>query len=221
MTFGPLHVCAYDLFDLVMSKRPKLAFDIGANDGGMSHILSTHCDFVHAFEPVPYVFEKLRALCETHPNVIPFQFGVSDIKDTVKNLTIYNAWSLLPETCTGISRALDGLGKPSFDMMTTTVDDHSDVYGVPDFIKMDVDGYEHKVLVGARKTLSRHPCPIMFEYSYLGELFDLPPRPMVDFIYDIGYRAWSMDGKYVAETPDDMIRNYPQGSSYDIMLMPR
>tara|TARA_R110000868_G_scaffold332033_1_gene592985 strand:- start:778 stop:1464 length:687 start_codon:yes stop_codon:yes gene_type:complete len=216
----PLFSQTYELWDKLLSVNPKLCFDFGANNGGMAQSLAQKCKIVHAFEPVPDMFDKLCDVAYVHRNIVPFRLGVADVRKELKGQSVFNTWSILPAGSRP-DTALDYVGKPPFDMKLVTLDEHSEIYGSPDIIKLDVDGYELRVLKGGLKTLSKKPVPIYFEYSYLPTFLGDSIEEMVALIYKLGYQAWSIDGKYVAETKEAMIGHYPQHTSYDVILVHR
>lgn len=216
----PLQAHSYNILNDEMALNPKLVFDLGANSGGMSVSMAGHAKFVHAFEPVPDMFDQLCAVAYQHRNIIPFRLAVSDVEQEIKNQTVFNTWSLLPIGSRN-DVALDYVGKPGFDMRTVTIDRHAEIFGAPDFIKLDVDGYELRALRGAAKTLRKNPASIYFEYSYLPTFLGDKIEDLVSLIYNLGYRAWALDGNYVAETEADMLKHYPAHTSYDLMLVHR
>jgi len=222
--FRPLHALSLDLLFRELDKRPAFVLDIGANDGGYSRIMAEKAKKVHAFEPVPDMFEKLcHMVQEECPNVVPFNVGVSDKPGYIKNLQVYHAWTLLPPGADrdfSVDYSLGYDAKPRFDMHIITIDHHSDEYGDPDLIKLDVDGYEFKVLRGAVQTLRRKPCPIYFEFSYMPQrFFGESVSEMCDLIYSLGYRACSLDGAFVCKSAEEMMDFYPEHTSFDIMLL--
>ena len=216
----PLFAQTNELLDKLLSKNPKLCFDFGAHNGGSSKGLSQKCKIVHAFEPIPDMFDKLCQTAYVHRNIVPFRLGVGDVSKELKGQSVFNTWTILPSGSRK-DTALDYVGKSPFDMKLVTLDCHSEIHGPPDFIKLDVDGYEFRVLKGGLNTLSNKPVPIYFEYSYLPTFLGDSIDEMVSFIYKLGYQAWSIDGKYVAETKEAMIAHYPQHTSYDVVLVHR
>ena len=59
-----------------------------------------------------------------------------------------------------------------------------DVYtGVPSIMKVDVEGHEFEVLLGAENTIKRHK-PALYV-----EIFDYEKSPIVPWLMNMGYRA--------------------------------
>jgi FkbM family methyltransferase len=60
-----------------------------------------------------------------------------------------------------------------------------------DFIKVDCEGFEHRVLAGARSTLKRWKPLVIVEQKphKLGPNFGIAGTPAVDFLKELGYRV--------------------------------
>lgn len=68
------------------------------------------------------------------------------------------------------SRLLEARGSvETISVPTTTIDDLVKKHGVPDFIKIDVEGFESLVIRGAERTLTERSCPV-FLLEWLPEL---------------------------------------------------
>jgi hypothetical protein len=131
-----------------------LAFDVGANVGYESLVLaSLGATSVVSFEPDPDALAKLRSNIAENP----------DMADRI---------TVVPEAV----GAEPGSG-------ITTVDAAAERFGVPDVLKIDVDGAELDVLHGARKTLvDRHPHLVLEVHS--AEL----ERSCGEFLVECGYQ---------------------------------
>jgi FkbM family methyltransferase len=194
------------------------AFDIGACFGKHIPDLISRFAKVYAFEPVPNNFDELSKIKNDRLEI--FRLAFSDKPGKLEKVNVFNTWSLLPDDSKVADRALDYAGSNAFDCEVTSIDAFCEDYFYPDFIKIDVDGFEPLVLEGGRKTLAKAKCPIFIEYSYLPErFFGYPKERFVNLIYNLGYKAYSQDGKYCAETPKDMLACYPHHTSYDIVLL--
>lgn len=124
--------------------RDSVVLDIGANIGVMTRIFSARAGHVHAFEPSPRALSLLKenapANCTIHPVALGSEEGTVHFAE-LEALDMSHV-------------ALEGI-----EVRMQTVDS----LGLePDFIKIDVEGYEPHVLQGATETLKRGPI-IMFE----------------------------------------------------------
>ncbi len=225
----PLFVNSGTLWDSIIAKHPAYIMDIGAHHGGFSSAIAGNCGRIDAFEPVPDKYEIAKKLEKVYPNLFVFMIGMSDKAFLERNVNVFNCCTLLPNDVDliklgfpGCGRAIEYAHKPPFNMLMSTIDDWvalSRNGNAPDAIKIDVDGYEVRVLKGALKTLTHKPCPIHFEYSYLPGLLGDTKEEMADIIYGLGYRAWSGDGAYVAPDVKAFLACYPKDTSYDLMLI--
>lgn len=150
-------------------KQIKLIFDVGANVGYMSLVLAKAFkqSNVHSFEPTSFALKKLKKNISLNPdlesriNVI--QSFVSDVDSENSSLTAYSSWDLSTKTLAkhdihgGISKSTDGVGELTLDQYSKSIQAY------PDLIKIDTDGYEHKVFSGMEEILKRAQTIIVFE----------------------------------------------------------
>ncbi len=131
----------------------KTVLDIGANTGCFAFTAKAlNPDAtVHAFEPVSRIAERIGVNCEVSGlDVKVFQQAVAD---EVGEVLIHD-----PGGANAYSASLDANflpgDKDSYPVPVVTVDDHCARHGVePDLIKVDVEGIEGRLLLGARQTL--------------------------------------------------------------------
>lgn len=135
--------------------------DVGANVGQHSLFMSRHVDRVLAFEPNAEVADRLQANIEFN--------SISNISLVRTALGSEQAEGRLGsglENNSG-SRSLTWSLDPSLDTIVSIVraDDVLEAYGVQriDILKLDVEGYEKHVLMGARACLRRDKPVILFE----------------------------------------------------------
>jgi len=134
--------------------QPPLALDVGANIGLFTLELALLGFRVHAFEPVPSTFERLRA--NVRSNRIPAErlqlncAAVGDFEGTVG--------FAVDERSASTSHAVLGPGAADslVHVPCTTLDTYCSAndIGFVDLLKIDVEGLELHVLRGARRMLS-------------------------------------------------------------------
>jgi FkbM family methyltransferase len=166
-------------------KTGMVVFDVGANIGELTLLFSSlvgDTGEVYSFEASSKVFCRLKALCEAsgRRNIHPNHAAVSDSKGFL-TLNIYedqySSWNTLA------NRPLENYGiniKPIGSEMISsiTLDDfclQNKIDNI-DLLKVDVEGAEYQVLVGAKKLLQeqRARCCI-FEFG--GTTFDMGNHP--------------------------------------------
>lgn len=201
----------------------NVVMDIGANIGGMFlSFIGNNVKEVHAFEPVPVAYDKMISNYGRDSRLVPSMTGMSDMPGRITGATVYNAWTLLPKGSCSIDVASEFKDEPTFDFELTTVDIYCSLSNIkPDFLKIDVDGYELRVLKGAVKTIAERRPPILFELSYLPSLIGDNCEELCKFIFDSGYVVVTMDCKVVVRNWLDLIERFPWRSSFDVMLMPK
>jgi FkbM family methyltransferase len=132
--------------------RPgEVLYDIGANVGGYSLIALARGATVVAFEPH---HENFRELCrniglnqlEANATLVPV--ALSDQRGALRNPTFSGA--------AGQSMTLEEAGSGPVSIIADRLDDLRQDYQLPapNHIKIDVDGFELKVLKGAQETFA-------------------------------------------------------------------
>ncbi len=136
----------------------SLIFDIGANDGHKTIVLANIAQKVIACEPDPHNLAILRARFRNDKNILIEPSAVSDQLGT-NSLFIHEPGSALNTLNPGWKKILEtenkGRWKESIryseavlTVTTITLDDLIEKYGLPEFIKIDVEGSERKVIAG-------------------------------------------------------------------------
>lgn len=220
---NPLYANSYLLFEWCMKTCvPKVALDIGANIGGVTNTMLENGLAVHAFEPVPLPFKELFTRYSKDYRVKCNNIGMSDKEEELKNITVCIAWTLgTPET-TGLSVKPEYKDLPYFDAKFTTIDKYVAEHRLKvGLIKIDVDGYELKVLRGGEKTIREQMPPIMIELSCYIKSITGSEEDFVKYIFSLGYVMYSMDGQFFCKSWKEVKEFYPYNSSFDVMLLPK
>lgn len=167
-------------------------FDIGANIGQYSLIAAKKGLRVHAFEPEAQNFALLvRNIAINHLSEFctPWPVALSDHL----SMEVLNLSSLIAGgSCHSYGDSRDFHGKPKTfpyrqGSISTTLDHFCARYGLPTHIKLDVDGFEHKVLLGmADSQLSRVKSVLVeLNMNYPEHVENVIPRmKRLGFTYD-------------------------------------
>jgi len=166
---GTFVVQQYRYDSIVEPKLGDIVFDIGAYVGDTALWFSKAVGpqgKVYAFEPEPGNFEKLKANLERNnvTNVIPLQLAVSETEGEMQVSSAAGS-SVITQAGTGLS------------VKVTTIDKFMEANKLPrvDFIKMDVEGHELKVLEGAHETIQAFkPSLALSAYHRGDDLIELP-----------------------------------------------
>lgn len=160
---------------------PALIFDIGANDGHKTEAFKFLSGKVVACEPDPFNLEILKARFKNDACVIIAPVAVSD-QSGISMLHIQQPGSPLnslnPKWKDILENDLQTRWKEkikfsgdSMEVKTTTLDILVDAYGAPDFIKIDVEGYEKKVIAGLTKAVACVTFEILLP-EFMNDAFD-------------------------------------------------
>lgn len=166
---GTFIVQQYRYDSIVEPKLGDIVFDIGAYVGDTALWFSKAVGpqgKVYAFEPEPSNFAKLKANLERNKvtNVIPLQLALSENEGEMR-VSSGAGSSVITQAGTGKS------------VKVTTIDNFLEVNKLPrvDFIKMDVEGHELKVLKGAHETIGAFKPSLALSVYHRGDdLIELP-----------------------------------------------
>lgn len=129
----------------------ELCLDIGANFGVMAQALEANGFTCIAFEPQPYVYSVLRKNVRGECHNV----GLGDVPGIAK----------MPKILDGAKANYGGMGigfkseLGTIDVEVRTLDSFN--FQNVGFMKIDVEGFEEKVLIGGRETIARCK-PIMY-----------------------------------------------------------
>ena len=134
-------------------KKGDLVFDVGANVGSRSKLFLNLGAKVVAFEPQSGLCEHLTQHLKLHKRFTLMPIGLGK-EPTIVELKISDAHVLSSmsnrwiESTTKSGRFSSYNWDKSIDVKVDTLDNMIDKFGVPAFIKIDVEGYELEVLEG-------------------------------------------------------------------------
>jgi FkbM family methyltransferase len=142
-----------------------VALDIGANIGNHALYLGKTCSSVHCFEPNPRALDRLRRNVEANPacNIVVHPYGLGDY-DAIENFHENVSGNL------GASHFAQGVepedGYRVVNLEIRQADIAIGKLGLPriDFIKIDVEGMEERLLRAMQDTIACHRPLISFEH---------------------------------------------------------
>lgn len=162
-----------------------IGWDVGANCGQTIPIMLDHFQQVYAFEPAQ---ECWPYLADFIGNITWLPIGLSDTNDNI------NLLALPDKIDTGQLVTAGTIGMewdPTRDdaevrsIICRTVDSlvNEEAIPAPDFMKIDVEGHELRVLFGARQTLALHRPDLLIEF-HSRELHSSVKALLEQFGYD-------------------------------------
>jgi len=168
--------------------------EVGANRGKFLHDIERVAPAGHhiAYEPVPNQWERLVRL---FPNLDIRQRALADQDGESRFIRV------LDPGAQGFSRLEGGAGAAplpdrvhteSMVVVTERLDGHVPEGWLPDFVKIDVEGAELKVIRGAVETLRKAKPIVAFEHGWES---DTSAELYAILCNDIGLRLFDMEGR--------------------------
>lgn len=160
-----------------------VCYDLGASIGYLSLLMARKAKQIYAFEPAPHAAGELRRhmAANQFENISIIPTPVSDCERTVEFGLTANAYG---------SRIVDAeTNGASLKLTTTTLDEFAATHPAPDFIKMDVEGEEDRVLEGARAVLRDKQPLICCELHS-----EAAARKVQSILSEYGYKITTLDG---------------------------
>lgn len=178
-------------------KPGNVVLDIGANIGAHTLTLARLVGAqgkVIAFEPTLYAFRKASLNIKLNPQLAPSikleQVLLSDSDKSIPD-TLYSSWPLVGSE--GLHEKHGGCGKETAGANVISIDDYLESNNVKQvqFIKLDVDGYECKVLRGAKRLLeTQKPTMVMELCPHVLEEHGETLEELVAILKTTGYRMF-------------------------------
>ncbi len=192
---------------------PHLIFDIGAYDGHKTAAFTEICSRVVSCEPDPENFKLLKTRFRHQKNVVLHNTALSNHTGTATFFVHHNAsafntlnadWKDILES-DQLKRWNEKIYFPpgaKIEVMCSTLDALIQQHGLPDFIKIDVEGYEKEVFEGLSQKV---PC-VSFE-CLLPEFL-----PQLDFIMQ---KLITFNALTVFNVIHEEVLLFPQFISYE------
>jgi FkbM family methyltransferase len=191
--------CRFEIYKMVYGLRqlgimPYTILDVGANNG----VFTKTANFVfpqssiHAFEPLPACYDTLCSLKPQIPNLTCYNMALgSESKETTIHHNEFHYSSSLLEMRDVHKTMFPYTSNETLEMIRVEkLDSAFDVTLArkPVLLKIDVQGYEKKVLEGGQKTL-QHVDFIVCEVSFV-ELYKDQPlfREIYEYLNEFGFK---------------------------------
>ena len=189
--------------------KDSIVIDVGANVGSIAiYILEKGASKIFAFEPGPLYadLKKNLDLNNINEKILPIKLGLSDQKQVMywaedqNNRGNAHLINDLNELNLSKQKTKFG-GKDSLQKVeVSTLDNYflkTDILEKLDFIKIDVEGLEWKVIKGGVNLIKKFkPIVIAETYRSTSDMYGYDCiTPLFEFFYQLGYESYSINAK--------------------------
>lgn len=200
-----------------------VVLDIGANIGCHTLPISRLVGMsgrVISFEPMPWARSKLESNIALNgfQNIEVVPYGLSD-QSRREVVHFRSSWSLDE----GGQSSEDPASVPTCAVDFVRLDDFLEARALKrvDFIKMDVDGYEFRVLLGARVTLSEKRPSILMELgAYTLRAVGDDIEELVRYLADLKYSFYDEKTFDLYPSAESVVRAVPPQSTINVVASP-
>lgn len=191
----------------------NLVLDVGANKGqyGRALVRSGYRGRIVSFEPLPNAFEKLRMnrWGFRQWQIEPFALGGAYGKANFNIAANSQSSSLQPMLPSLVNAAPSTAYVGTCEVQVQKLDDIFERYYVPGdrcYLKIDVQGHEHEVILGATKSL-RNIMALQIELS-MQPLYSGAQtwRQAIEMLNDYGYRLVKMEPGFSDQRTGEMLQ---------------
>lgn len=213
--FGFIETDKNELFSSI--KKEAVIFDVGANIGDMTLNFAKSVGKlgkIYSFEPFPSMF-----------GILTYNISLNDFNNIItipKGLGAeISRYSMIePEIGNpGMNRISNSSDVSNNLVEITTIDSIVDQYSVQriDYIKIDVEGFEHNVIIGALKTLEKFKPKLFIELDD-ENLKDqgTSAKELIELITSLGYSIKHSIGKHSIDSSINFANCH-----YDIICTPK
>ncbi|MCS6981548.1 MAG: FkbM family methyltransferase [Flavobacteriales bacterium] len=212
-------------------KEDAVVLDVGGNAGFMALQFAMRCPRgrVYSFEPTHYGVRRFRENLALNPllqsRIELIQAFVAEANSNQPTIKAFASWPLAgnpagesgPIHAVHLGQALDTQGVPSITL-DSWAEKHN--FSRVDFIKIDTDGHEWRVLQGARKLIQSFKPVVIFEVGqYVMEEHGIGFDHYLKYFESQGYTLYnSATGKQL--TRRNWAQVVPHLGTIDVLAMP-
>lgn len=185
-----------ELIEIVKPDHPRVIYDVGAHIGTWS-LLAKGCipnATIHAFEPIDAHITAFKKEMKNIPDITLHSVALGNRWEELKiNITNRSDASSILDPTNNVDKDYGVRKEKEQTIQVIPLDNYIDKNNIPlpDFIKLDVQGYELEVLKGATNCLA-HAKWILCEVSFLHYYQDQPLfHQIADFLGHYGFSIYA------------------------------
>jgi FkbM family methyltransferase len=172
-------------------------FDIGAHSGLISALFcaANSSNRVFSFEPSPLLTERLVAIRDLNQfgeRMRIEQYGIGE-KDAVVEMALDPIGGFVQAQ--HFDHSMWGAPQPVRVKLESIAQAAERLHSIPEFLKIDIEGYEFEAIKGSQEFIARHKPTIFLELhlNYLDER-QLSARSIVTMLLEAGYSFYTSGG---------------------------
>lgn len=204
----------YGKTQLLKQSRIDLVLDVGANQGQFAKLIRNigYKGLIISYEPLENAFQILKKNSLNDKNWEVFNFGLGHKNGifTINEARNSYSSSLLEISERHLNEAKDSDYVSKYEIKIKRIDDffnklRSNYHNI--FLKIDTQGYEEKVLLGASKSLKHIKIvqlEVSFEELYKGEKLFLD---ICNFMDELGFRVTSLEPGFISKKSGMMLQS--------------
>jgi len=203
-------------------KSNDIFYDIGANYGFFTHLAQELIQDgqVHAFEPDKAIYNFLSEDENEGGSCRSVFFNNKALSKSVGNINFYSRKKQGASGTSTTSKEAAQLRSREFDVETvssTTLDEYCKNHLVPTIMKIDIEGGEYDMLLGAEQTLRENSPKILLEIASNDEGRELSAK-VISLLISYGYSVYRLDSDGKTELLKSTINFDDLNYSYENIL---
>lgn len=208
--------------------KDAVIFDVGANVGIMSLNFARQAPkgTVYAFEPTHYAIGKLKRNLNLNPElsktIQTVQTFISCEGKIQNEIKAFSSWKINKEVGAEQHPVHGGKAMSTEGVQKTTIDEfvrNNNIIRL-DFIKIDTDGHEFDVLLGARTTIENFKPQLIFELGqYVMEERGIKFKDYERFFGELNYKlSNAANNRPISES--NFKKLVPEKGTIDVLALP-